>query len=237
MSKPKFESLSDYLAQIERELRFLPHQARESELREIEAHLRALIEAGQSQNDADGVTQALAQFGKPRRVGRDLRKAWERKQPEEWWRVILAPLSALIFQMSAIFLFGFVLTIDKKYSWDAQIQGVFSHSAAGFIYLSLMILYFLAFHLITGFVLDKVSPKRCKWVIISYFLSVLMLISSEPIERAISAYDNSSSDSLSIIWFVLGFHILSTLLYFSGAHFGVRFRRSRKRSARIANAK
>ena len=74
------QSLESYLAQIARELRALPPQARDEEMREIESHLRAMIEA---RGDVAGV---LAQFGQPRKVGRDLHRAWERKQPESWMR-------------------------------------------------------------------------------------------------------------------------------------------------------
>ncbi len=79
------QSLEMYLAQIAHELRALPPQARADELREIEAHLAALVLASQQLDDTSHVLAtniALKQFGAPRKVGRNLRRAWERKQPE-----------------------------------------------------------------------------------------------------------------------------------------------------------
>ena len=100
--------LDEYLGQIARELRGLPDAAREDELREIEAHLRALIEAGkqlENGSEAQATAAALQQFGPPKRVGRQLRRAWENKQPEEWWRAIVSPVLGLVFYALTWFVF------------------------------------------------------------------------------------------------------------------------------------
>ena len=228
----KSESLEFYLSQIERELRDLPSQARADEMREIESHLRAMTEA---RGDVAGV---LAQFGKSRKVGRDLRRAWERKQPEAWWRVILAPLGSLLFQALMIFLFLAVTPIVQE--WDDQLRRLFPWTIAefsvwGFVYILSMIFCFSSYFLLSGLVMGAISPKRSKWIVAAYFLPVLMTISSEAFGRGISAFDNASGDQFSVIWSLIGFHILSTLLCFYGSQIGARF--SRKRDAKIADAK
>ena len=112
---PNSESLETYLSQIAHELRDLPAQARADELREIESHLRALVLASQQIEDvseAEATETALRQFGSPKGVGRKLRRAWERRQPEAWWRALLAPILALNFSTYVIdpFLQGFTIS-------------------------------------------------------------------------------------------------------------------------------
>ena len=85
--------LACYLDEIADELRDLPKNARENEIREIESHLHALILAEQQLEEvsqAEATEVALRQFGAARQIGKNLRRAWERGQSEAGWRVVLA---------------------------------------------------------------------------------------------------------------------------------------------------
>ena len=166
------ETLDDYLNQIERELRALPEQARADELREIEAHLRALVEAGQQLEDvgeAEATAAALKQFGLPRRVGRNLRKAWERNQPEAWWRAVIAPVAGLIFYIISTFVFWspvFLLSKSQSQIFMA-IWGIQSW------YCILFAFSFAQFFGI-GFIIERISPKYGR-TLISLFLALSSL--------------------------------------------------------------
>ena len=100
MFDSKIPSIENYLAQIARELRDLPASARAEEMREIEAHLDALVQAGQQLEEisqTEATTTALRQFGAPRQIGKNLRRAWERKQSEPWWCAAGAAMFAVDF--------------------------------------------------------------------------------------------------------------------------------------------
>ena len=233
LKRSELGSLEYYLAQIARELRDLPPQARADEMREIESHLRALIEA------RGDVAAVLAQFGRPRKVGRALRRAWEHGQPEAWWRAGLSPICALAFQIFAVFLFIAGTGMVQEYQWDVQIQRafpqtLFGFSVWGFAYLFFLLVCFSSYCLISGLVMGAISPKRSKWIIVAYFLPVLAALSSESFGRGVSAYDNASGDAYSVIWSLMGTHILSTFLCFYGSQLGARL--SRRRAAKIADA-
>ena len=201
MSNSEILSLELYLAQIARELRDLPSQARADELREIEAHLRALIEA------RGDVAATLAQFGAPRRVGRDLRRAWERKQPEAWWRAIVAPIVAVISYV----LVGLPLIHSTLDFYVAL--GIYGFPVTT-IGLNLVDSLFI---LPIGYIAGLISPKRGLLGIVGFlFLSSL------------SGIIEGNLLSSSWIFFVT----MSYTFAIIGAYFGASH--SRKLSARIA---
>ncbi len=140
--KPEVQTVGDYLAQIAHELRHLPTSARADELREIESHLRAMITA----RDDNSTVEALVQFGKPRQVGRDLRRAWERKQPETWWQFA----EALNFTVTCFFCL--------MLPWLQGTDG-FDKLAIhpGLLAISLMFA--------TSYITALISPKRGCWIV------------------------------------------------------------------------
>ena len=172
MFNSKVNSLDEYLGQIARQLRDLPAAARADELREIEVHLRALVLAGQQIEDiseAEATTAALRQFGAPTQVGRKLRRAWERKQPEAWWRAGLAPIFYLAFV-------GFIATplLDKfQVFYFLHFYGINIYDTSIYVdwmadaefkgyRVSLNLFSFILMSMAT-FVMGLISPKRGKF--------------------------------------------------------------------------
>lgn len=224
LKKSEPQSLESYLAQIAHELRDLPVSARVDELREIGAHLRALVLAGQQLENLDqaqATTVALKQFGEPRAIGRKLRKAWERKQPEAWWRVVLAAT----FAMSATALFplpflqGFFAFTQGI---DPQLTGAPEQISIVVLTLKIFTLCF-AFSLIMfmTYIVGFISPKRSRLVIVSLLISALLLTFA------------SSPYSLSSFWISLaaGSFVSSVTGCFFGARHG------RRLLSRIADAR
>ncbi len=224
------QSLEFYIAQIAHELRDLPSQARADELREIEAHLRAMLEA---RGDSP-IAETLAQFGKPRRVGRDLRRAWERKQPEAWWRVIVAPFVGFALQMILSLLLTNLFLLGSYFSLNTKIESVFPASVTAIISIFLFLLSYVALALVTGFGIGAVSPKRGRWVIAVYFLSTMAMLLSELSKQDTSNFHNSG-DFLFSYWFIGGGFLLSCLPYLYGNHLGAHH--TRRLLFRVANVK
>ena len=207
------QALETYLAQIAHELRDLPDSARADEMREIETHLRAMIEV------RGDVAAVVAQFGAPHKVGRDLRKAWERKQPEAWWRGgistfvgIAAYAVGLTSWASILFLFtddqGFVKTPPDIY----------------------LVAYASLMALISGAISGSISPKR-GWLMGT--LASLVCICFFSFLYLSDATDcNEAFDVLSRL---LSFWIGQALSFQIGIYFGAR--RGRRISSRIAKAK
>ena len=207
MSNSKIPSLETYMAQIAHELRALPAQARADELREIEAHLRALIEA------RGDVAAVLAQFGAPRKIGRELRRAWERKQPEARWRAMVSPLAGLIF----FALFSLVM------SWAARSQMETLIAPRALPLLIPGIYFFMGVGLFsTGFVMGYISPKRGNLI----FLSLIAVFS------AISMWQNETTLTTFINAALFSSYFYGLIAVVFGILFGAR--RGRKLSARIA---
>lgn len=210
------ESLDDYLSQVARELRVLPNRARDEELREIEAHLRALVEA--RQGDEAG---ALKQFGPARRVGRNLRKAWERKQPEAWWRAALALiLIELVFYM---------IIIPMYEGYARFFSGLALRPPINFVLFwcfALLILFIIP--IVTGFVVGLISPKRGH---IAVFIASLLTSTMEWLNP--QNYFNFSD--FTAITLLLIFYFSSVLSAILGLHLGAR--RGRKRHAQIVNSR
>ena len=209
--------LANYLNIIEHELRDLPAPARENEIREIESHLHALIQAEQqleATNEADATEIALRQFGAPRQIGRKLRKAWERARPEAGWRVTLASVAI-----------GIALNLVTPFyeifaNFAVSVQPVSSLNPIAFWSLALPAVSILPF--LWGFVAGLISPKRGQ--LATLIASVL----------------------LSLAWFSPLFSLrhlpnllsLDLLIFFAamlGAHCGAR--RGRKLSALISRTR
>ncbi len=220
------ESLENYLAQIARELRDLPPQARADELREIEAHLQTMIEARQ---DVAGV---LAQFGKPRRVGRDLRRAWERRQPEAWWRVIAAPIVGFALQTILSLLLTILVVLGSYFSSFTQMENVFSASVAENFYIFFFFLSYVALAITTGFGVGAVSPKRGKGVITFFALATLAMLSSELFKGGFADFDNPMAPLLTSFGFIGGAFLVLCLLLLFGNRLGARY--TRRRLYRVA---
>lgn len=182
------QSLETYLAQIAHELRALPASARADEMREIEAHLRALVQAGQQLEDiskAEATTVGLRQFGSPRAIGRNLRRAWERKQPEAWWRAGLALTFALGFFAIVVipFMQGFYAFHLNFHGVDTSVPQADAKIVAIYGILATYSQFFSFFFMVfTTYVMGLISPKRSKWVISSIlaYLLVPIFFSSYP---------------------------------------------------------
>jgi hypothetical protein len=99
LHEPNATPLEQYLAAIERHLRFMPAESRREELKEIAAHLACTIEDlyahGYEENEAQ--TLAINRFGSPRAVAADLRAAFLRSQPAAPGTLALAVGSALLW--------------------------------------------------------------------------------------------------------------------------------------------
>ena len=201
-------ALANYLNQIEYQLRDLPANTREDEMSEIETHLRALIEA---RGDVAGV---LAQFGKPRKVGRDLRRAWERKQPEKWWRAVAAPFAgALTFAVGGLIYNQFAAYLDDIVS-PAWLDPIYLYSS-----LCLLMLVFFA-----GFTAGVVSPKRGFLPILSYFVYSIYLIFTLPSALDRAKVPGENTMGVIAIFFLIG--LIMPVVALIGIYFGAR--RSRR---------
>ncbi len=178
------QSLYNYMAQIERELRDLPSQARAEEMREIEAHLRTMIEA------RGDVAAVLTQFGAPRKVGRDLRRAWERKQPEIWWRAIAAAMLAMSFYLFIALplmqgfynfylgLHGIDINSYQPANADLQMLAVFQRVSIYAHFISVFMIF------ITTYLMGLISPKRGKWMSAALLLFAFSPVVINPIHTA-----------------------------------------------------
>jgi len=84
--------MEEYVAAIAGRLRSLPPSQREEELREIRQHLDALVAGHRARgaSEKDAVDAALAQFGRPEQVGRQIHGAWARQRPPRLWPALLA---------------------------------------------------------------------------------------------------------------------------------------------------
>jgi len=78
-------AIEDYLDHIFGRALALPYERRAELRRELRQHLAALVAAEQEEQGADGgaaVEAALRRFGDPRKIGRALRREWERTRTD-----------------------------------------------------------------------------------------------------------------------------------------------------------
>ena len=209
MFNSEITSLESYMAQIERELRDLPASARADEMREIEAHLRAMIEA------SGDVAAVLAQFGAPRKVGRDLRRAWERKQSESWWRLPLA--------------IGVGVGLTHALSYLPMENFGIEKFGNSYAFGSTLVTFFVA-----GLAMGIISPKYrplLGWIFcLEYF--------AEAAYQMPPGFFKPIFGSINPVFYYSGLGVVSLILSlpcFYGVQIGARF--SRKRDAKIADAK
>ena len=232
LNKAKPTSIEEYLRQVAHELRDLPSDARAEELREIKAHLGAMVGAHQTADvdETQALAQTLKQFGRPRKVGREMLKAWERKQPESWINAMLA------------FVVGCLFVNGHNYFWfNFQDKGAslfFFKPAFYYFYMEGFGHYFRNFAcffllealltLVVGATIGLISPKRAKMVIIfvSPMLVLLDLFPFFTISVSVSLYYLSFTT-------LLKYSCLAFLLL-TGAKFGARH--NRRFTNRIAKA-
>lgn len=202
MFNSETQSLDEYLSQIARELRALPAPAPADELREIEAHLRALVEAAQQLEDisqAEATAAALKQFGVPRKVGRNLRRAWQRKQPEAWWRAVVAPLFALAFWFFIAWPFtqGFYTFYLRLHGIDFTSNQPVGAGVSDAVFANcLNYEYFIGFFMMltASYVMGLISPKRSKFGIsallacgfLPQIVSCIITGTSFPLEKTLA---------------------------------------------------
>ena len=210
------QSLENYLSQIEWELRDLPSQARADELREIEAHLQTMIEA------CDDVAGVLAQFGKPRRIGRDLRRAWERKQPESWWRVVLAIIVGFATQTVLGLFLGSLIAIGSYFSLDTKLASISPAFSSYYFVVFLVFLLSAIPSIVTGFSVGAVSPKRGVWITCLYHVSLIVMLLLQSFQFGFPNFDNPSSLAFDSLWFIGGSFFLTLLLSIYGVQLGTR---------------
>ena len=127
-----------YLAQVKTQLKGLSAQQRSDEVRELGQHLQFLVEEGQGRGLSEGeaVRAALSQFGRHRKVGRDLNKALLRQAPQ---------ISKAFSDMTIIMIGGAVMGLllsgvgvatgdgtlgGKSELWWSFIEGVFDSVVA-----------------------------------------------------------------------------------------------------------
>ena len=239
LNKAKPTSIEEYLRQVAHELRDLPSDARAEELREIKAHLGAMVEAHQTADvdETQALAQTLKQFGRPRKVGRDLRWAWWRKQPEAWWRPVLAIFAGLAFYwiVKEPFLMGFTRfyaihqNIDSSSSQSIResIKNVptedLQRMLATLTLNQLVITVLMMF--VMGHIVGFISPKWKRTTIIAIAASIYL-------PKLVTADIDSALRLLMWVLSVVANYFIPTV---AGAYLGARH--SRKCSTRIANTK
>jgi hypothetical protein len=116
--------LEQYLAAVEKRLRFMPAENRREELKEIAAHLACTVEDlhahGYEENEAQSL--AIKRFGSPRAVAADLRTAFLRGQPAAPGTLALAVGSALLWMKACGGLFSLL-------SMLLSVLGITAHTA------------------------------------------------------------------------------------------------------------
>ena len=165
----------------------------------------------EARGDVAGV---LTQFGKPHKVGRDLRRAWERKQPEAWWRAVAAPFAgALTFTVSGLIYNQFAAYLDDIVS-PAWLDPIYLYPS-----LCLLILVFFA-----GFTAGVVSPKRGFLPTLAYFAYSIYLIFTLP--SALERAEVPGENTMGVIAIFLLIGLIMPAVTLIGIYFGAR--RSRR---------
>ena len=145
--------LDEYLQAVGREL---PESRRESELREMRAHLEAivarLVEGGASEDEAGEA--AMAQFGEARSLGRELERSSVGR--EAWWRAAVAGLCSLgIYVLLMLALSGLVsLLLSSRVNWTKHTDWLIAIS------IGLSGLQLTLFPFVAGRVAGRMSPRQ-----------------------------------------------------------------------------
>jgi len=116
------EQLDRYVNTLSARLKKVPPAERNEELREIRQHLEALIAGyiAQGRSEEAATAEAIGQFGRADRLGRELGGAWARRQVRRLWPLVVVYVSMVLL------IFGFyALTNDKPtdfpYGWVNQL--------------------------------------------------------------------------------------------------------------------
>ena len=109
------KKLEFYLDQLRFQLRNLPEERREMEVREVRQHIEVLVadhrQAGESEEGA--MMKALQQFGAAKTNGEGLRQAWQREQRfKKGWTAIAGTFLAMACLM-AVFVAGNVVYVSS----------------------------------------------------------------------------------------------------------------------------
>jgi|GEM_PF-179176 len=175
-----FES---YLEQLEVQLRPLPPQIRNEEIREIQAHLWALMESHieRGDNEAEAVAAALQQFGPPQVVGRSLRRAWA-ERPEAPAQLALAVGGALMCHLIGCY-FGLAgVALVSLYMLQ---NAVWPEDPASGLNIILNAWFLLITPFLAGRVASLIAPRRAALAVVSFYsaLSAIGWWGVTPTER------------------------------------------------------
>lgn len=155
--------LDKYLQSLAHELRRLPQERREEELREIRQHLEAIVarlmEGGLSEQEA--VEATIAQFGAARTVGHELVRVAPRSESRQ--RTLAAGVCAVTCYLSLNLLllvyrdlFAFLL---PSLSPSERVLSQFLFSLTRFMYSGNALVFFIT-PLIAGMVFRYIAPRH-----------------------------------------------------------------------------
>lgn len=183
------KQLEDYLQRLEAALAPLPSQARAEEVREIEAHLRILIEGNRERGvgEDEAVALSLRQFGDAETVGRDLRRQWNKKS-EHPARMVLAMGGAFVcYRVCGTLSRMAVWAIDNHLSqWPNQPVSPhqpfwwLSMKEMPVIVIAVSLWFMLALPLLSGWVAGVLAPKRALSAVGTLYLSLILCYWFEP---------------------------------------------------------
>jgi len=167
------KQLETYLEQLTAQLHSLPPQIRNEEIREIQAHLWALMESHieRGDNEAEAVAAALQQFGPPQVVGRALRRAWA-ERPEAPAQLALAVGGALMCHLIGCY-FGLAgVALVSLYMLQ---NAVWPEDPASGLNIILNAWFLLITPFLAGRVASLIAPRRAA-LGIGVFYSALSVI-------------------------------------------------------------
>jgi hypothetical protein len=111
-------TIEDYLESVRKRLNPLPAEERACELVEIRTHLTELAKAHAElgATEAEALHAALRQFGDPRKVGVELRRAWQRGQRQEQPGTVLSAAACAMGVTMVMYVVSTVLRSVVTYS-------------------------------------------------------------------------------------------------------------------------
>lgn len=159
--------IDDYLEKVARQLRHLPANVRDNEVREMRSHLEQLTEDFEAQGLAldTAQTRAVEMFGSPHALGAKLCDAWE-GIPFSWWRALAALCAITALWIASIF----AITLPILIIGTQPAQGLFPELLP-----SLAALY-ASVPFGCGLLFSHWVGRRGRLITLIYFVVVLLIL-------------------------------------------------------------
>ena len=192
-SPPNETAVSAYFARLASPLAPLPADVRDTQMRELQQHLDALVAAREAQglSPEDATVSALVQMGDPAQIGRKLCREWRRAQRDPFWPTVIA------IGLTQLFLYSLINGMFPLPFFAGMGTPAFNGQVFSSFYVPVQLVCASLLPILVGILVGRLLPERA--IAGAFFVGLIASVSG--------SFSTAYLDIHSNIWAVPGLSV------------------------------